>query len=167
MEILEKIFGSSSDLTALQMSARAFLIFILTLFFLRLSGRRSLGHRSAFDLCITVLLGAVLSRAIVGASPMIPTLCAGATLVILHRVIAFECRESNYLDDIINGSARTLVYQGKIDRRQMRAGLITDADLFEAVQKKIGKKDLSNIEKVILERNGEMTVIPLAPGSSR
>ncbi|PUA20298.1 DUF421 domain-containing protein [Glaciimonas sp. PCH181] len=166
MAILGTLFGISSDLNALHMSARAFVIFVLTLVLLRVGGRRSLGHRSAFDLCITVLLGAVLSRAIVGASPFVPTLCAGVVIVVLHRLIGLLSIWSPLLDKLVSGSARVLVMRGKIDRHQMREGLITNTDLREAIHKKTGSTDIDSAEKVVLERNGEITVIPVDQRSS-
>lgn len=48
--------------------------------------------------------------------------------------------------------------QRKIDRHQMRKGLITDADPREAIHKKTGSTDLKETEKIILEHNGELNV---------
>lgn len=154
----DQLIGTSSDLTVLQMSVRGFLVFVWTLLLLRLSGRRSLGHRTAFDLSITVLLGAVLSRAIVGASPFFSTLCAGAILVLLHRAIALLSIWSPRFEKMVSGSARILVENGRVNRHQMLAGLISHTDLLEAINKKTGRPELSSAEKVVLERNGEITV---------
>ncbi|KAF3997826.1 DUF421 domain-containing protein [Glaciimonas immobilis] len=158
MALWRTLFGITGDPSILQMSLRALIVFILTLVLLRVGGRRSLGHRSAFDLCITVLLGAVLSRAIVGASPFFSTLCAGTTIVVLHRIIGLLSIWSPLFDKIVSGSARILVTDGIIDRHQMRAGLITDTDLREAVNKKMGTTDIKEVTKVVLERNGELSV---------
>jgi uncharacterized membrane protein YcaP (DUF421 family) len=68
MEILATIFGVGSELEPGQMAARAVVMFFVTLVLIRLSGRRSFGQRTAFDACTTVLLGAVLSRGLVGVS---------------------------------------------------------------------------------------------------
>ncbi|MGB7196431.1 MAG: YetF domain-containing protein [Collimonas pratensis] len=163
--MLERMIGTSSDLSILQMSLRAILVFALTLILLRLSGRRSLGHRNAFDLCITVLLGAVLSRAIVGASPFLPTLCAGAIIVLLHRAIALLSIWSISFEKIVSGSVRILVENGRVNRHQMLAGLISNTDLLEAINKKTGQPELCSAEKIVLERNGEITVTPAKSNS--
>lgn len=164
--MLEQMIGTSSDLSIFQMSVRAILVFVLTLLLLRLSGRRSLDHRSAFDLCITVLLGAVLSRAIVGASPFFPTLCASAIIVLLHRAIALLSIWSVSFEKIVSGSARILVENGRVNRHQMLAGLISNTDLLEAINKKTGHPELSSAAKVVLERNGEITVTSTTSNSS-
>jgi len=51
------------------MAARSVVVFVITLLLLRISGRRSFGLRTPLDNIISIILAAVLSRAIVGASP--------------------------------------------------------------------------------------------------
>jgi hypothetical protein len=76
MDALIAVFGSGQDLDSLQMAARAAVAFIGALVCIRISGRRSFGQRSPFDYVVAILLGATLSRVIVGASPAIPTMAA-------------------------------------------------------------------------------------------
>src|SRR5689334_16617561 len=89
METLENIFGTGKDLTFHQMCARAFVTFFITLVLIRLAGMRSIGKRTAFDTVITIMLGAVLSRVIVGVSAFFPTLGASIVLVLVHRLVAW------------------------------------------------------------------------------
>jgi len=66
IELIHLVFGEGSDLEIWQMSMRGAVVFVVALVLIRASGRRSFGQHSPFDACITVLLGAVLSRAVVG-----------------------------------------------------------------------------------------------------
>jgi len=74
---MDSFFGSSEDLTMLQMGSRAFIMFIIALFLVRLGGIRILGRKSGVDFVIIIILGAVLARGIVGASPFLSTVFAG------------------------------------------------------------------------------------------
>ncbi len=158
MQDLRQLIDASNDLSVAAMAIRALIVFCFTLIFLRVAGRRSFGQRSAFDLCITVLLGAILSRAIVGASSMPPTLAAGAVLVLLHRLIGMLVTRWAWLDDLISGTERLLVRDGRKDPHQMRAGLISDRDIDVALRKKADGATLDHVARAVLERNGEITI---------
>lgn len=152
------IWSKSDELSAASMAVRAAFVFLMTLFFLRLAGRRSFGQGSAFDLCLMVLLGAILSRAVVGASAMAPTLTAGATLVLLHRLLAMILMHWPHLDDLLSGKERELVRNGRENQEEMQAGLISHHDLMIALRKKGNGINLSEVASATLERNGEISI---------
>jgi len=157
--LIETLFGSNSDLNPLQMGLRAGAVFVLALAMIRASGRRSFGQRRPFDACTTVLLGAVLSRGVVGASPFWATMAAGATLVLLHRLIAMACLKWNWFDMLVSGDKRELAGPSGMNIDEMRKGLITRRDLDEAIRKKTGDEHAA-LERAVLERDGVITVKP-------
>jgi uncharacterized membrane protein YcaP (DUF421 family) len=159
MNIIETLFGVGRDLDSAQMTTRAIAIFFATLVMIRISGRRSFGQRSPFDYVVAILLGATLSRVIVGASPAIPTLCASLSIVILHRLLAWGCIHSPSLERWLVGTERELFRDGQFDQRQMDAALITRADIFETARAQNGAFDLSGVRAAYLERNGEISLI--------
>ncbi len=52
---MDSFFGSGEDLTMIQMGARAFMMFIIALFLVRLGGIRILGRKSGVDFVIMAL----------------------------------------------------------------------------------------------------------------
>ena len=156
--ILTQLFGNGSDLNLLQMVLRGVLVFALTLVMYRISGRRSLGQHSLFDVCVTVLLGAILSRAVVAASPFLPTIATGFALVLFHRVIALVSARSKSFSTLVNGRPRTLVQDGRPDRQAMRKALVSDEDLAQALRHH-GLQELTDIRQMVLERNGAISVV--------
>lgn len=157
MGLIDVLFGNGDQLSALQMSLRAAVVSLLTLAMIRVAGRRSLGQQRPFDACITVLLGSVLSRAVVGASPFWPTMAAGAALVLLHRLVAMASLRWRWFETLISGDKRELVTSGVKDVDEMKKGLITDRDLAEAVRKKSGDEHCP-VARAVLERDGSITV---------
>jgi uncharacterized membrane protein YcaP (DUF421 family) len=163
MDSINTLFGDDALLNSWQMGARAALVFCITLFFIRVAGRRSFGQRSAFDAATTVLLGAVLSRGVVGASPFWATVAAAGVLALMHRAMGWLSVRSDAFDVFISGRERVIVVDGvKLDHSIARA-LISDRDLAEAVRKKMGEYDLQQVHTATLERDGEISISPKAP----
>jgi uncharacterized membrane protein YcaP (DUF421 family) len=156
---LVDLFGTGTELSATQMALRALAVFALTLLMIRVSGRRSLGQHSSFDVCITVLLGSVLSRAVVGASPFWPTIAAGFALVLLHRAIGMLSALLAGFDVLVNGRPRTLVLEGNIDQVAMRKGLVATADLLQALREESVPEDPARVKRMVLERNGRISIL--------
>ena len=151
------LFGSGTDLTIAQMAFRGAAVFVLTLLLLRVSGRRSFGQHRAFDTCTLVLLGSILSRAVVGASPFWPTMAAGMVIVLLHRLIAIASFHWPWFESLVSGDKRELLKEGVRDAEQMRRGLITHRDLDEAVRHKTGDEQ-SPLSRAVLERDGTVSL---------
>src|SRR5436190_3412489 len=75
------------DLTFLQLSLRGVIIFLVTLVMVRLSSRRSLAEKTAFDAILLVILASILSRAINGSATFFGSIGASFVLVFLHRFL--------------------------------------------------------------------------------
>src|SRR4051812_6447765 len=116
MEILTELFGHGKDLSPLQMGMRTVLVFIICLVFIRISGKRSFGMHMPLDNVITILLGAVLSRAIVGASPFIATITSGAVIVVVYRLFAGLCFYSKRFGRIVKGSDEVIYKNGQLQK---------------------------------------------------
>ncbi|MCI0150345.1 DUF421 domain-containing protein [Paraburkholderia sediminicola] len=159
MQILIAVFGEGKDISSLQMAMRAAATFFAALVFIRISGRRSFGQRSPFDYVVAILLGATLSRAIVGASPVVPTLVASLIIVLVHRALAWACIRSRALESLVVGVEREVYRDGKFNEREMLAALITRTDVLETVRQELGSDALDRVKSAILERNGEISII--------
>jgi uncharacterized membrane protein YcaP (DUF421 family) len=123
-------------------------------------GDESFGQRSPFDAATTVLLGAVLSRGVVGASPFWATVAASAVLVLLHRLVGWISVRSDAFDTLVNGKERSIVVDGQKLDHAIAASLITDRALAEAVRKKFGEYDLARVRGATLERDCEISIFP-------
>ncbi len=157
--VIETVFGHGRDLDSLQMAARAFLLFFVALALIRIGGMRSFGRKSSLDSVIVIMLGAVLSRPIVGASPAIPAVLASFVLVLLHRVVALATASVPWLDRLVKGRPVVLYERGTIDKTAMRRAGISRNDLVEAVHRHARKPELADVEAVVVEASGELSVI--------
>lgn len=170
----EAVFGTGRELAWYQMSARAALVFLATWLLLRAAGRRTFAQKTAFDLCIMLLLGAILSRAVVGASPILGTLSAAAVLVFMHRLVCMLSATWPAVDRAIAGRPIVLVKDGHEDRHARRRAMLSDEDLDANARAKLhtpGWNDQRNGRgdtqwDVVLERDGQISFVkhPRQPG---
>ena len=159
MSIIDTVFGYGKDLTSLQMSCRGIVVFILALIFLRISGRRSFSMHTPLDNIIVILLGAVLSRAVVGASPFVPVMVCCLIIVLLHRLLAWAMVKSPAFSAVIQGRRIVLYEKGHAIQDNMDKALVCQRDLEHAVRNKAHTENFDKIDKLYMEHNGEVSVI--------
>jgi len=157
--VLISLFGVGKDLSILQMSNRGIVVFLLALLLIRIAGRRSFGLRTPLDNIITILLGAILSRGVVGASEFLPTIITCLVIVILHRIIGTLIASSPRLSRIIEGNKVALYENGHFNRKKMRSMQVAEEDALQGMRKGALTENLKEIDKIYIERNGEISAV--------
>jgi uncharacterized membrane protein YcaP (DUF421 family) len=147
------------ELTFLQISLRGIIVFLATLVMVRLSSKRSLAEKTAFDATLLVIIASVLARAINGSASFLPTLGAGFVLVLLHRFLALVAYYSHGFGILIKGKAAVLVKNGKLQRKNMRINHISEHDLEEDMRLDAATEDLLKIKVARVERSGDISFI--------
>lgn len=150
----------AQHLTAVHTACRMFVVFIAALVIVRIADKRFLGKMSAFDVIIGFTLGSMLSRAVTGSSPMLPTLAASIVLIVLHRVLAVIAFHTHAFGRLVKGCDETLVVDGKVDQKQMRRFQLTEHDLMEEARLNGQINSTRDIRLAVFERNGMISVIP-------
>lgn len=159
MEIISDIFGEGKNLSISQMCFRAALIFLITLLLIHVSGRRTFGIKSPFDNIIVILLGAILSRPIVGASEFVPTIAAALTIACTHRFFAWLGLKNKYIGYLIKGRKIVLYENGNINEKNMKKALLSEKDLYSNLRRILNTDSLKNIKSVYMECNGEISFV--------
>jgi uncharacterized membrane protein YcaP (DUF421 family) len=164
---LEQLFGEGEHLDAMQMAARALVLFFVMLVLVRVAGMRTFGRKSSFDTIIVITLGALLSRVIVGVSSAIPTVLAAGVLVIVHRLIAILTSAVPALERLLKGGHAVLYRGGIFDLKAMHRAGISRADLEEAVRAKSNRLRLTDVLEIHLESSGDLSVVEDVVGEAR
>lgn len=147
------------DLTFAQISLRGVIVFLVALIMVRMSSKRSLAEKTAFDAVLLVILASVLSRAINGSATFFASIGGGFMLVVLHRFFAwFACR-SHAFGKLIKGSPAVIVENGRPDLRAMRRNLISEHDLEEDLRLDAKTEDISKVRVARVERSGDISFI--------
>src|SRR3954468_23559941 len=116
--------GKPTELTLLNVSIRALLIFAAGLALVRVGDRRSLSEKTAFDAIFIVLIGSMLSRAINGTGPFFMTIAGGVVLMVIHRACAFAACKSHAFGKFIKGQPITVVRNGEVQSKELKRALI-------------------------------------------
>jgi len=95
----------------------------------RLSSKRSLAEKTAFDAVLVVILGSMLARAINGSEAFFPTLGAGFVLVFPHRLFGIGAYYSHAFGMLVKGKPAMLVQNGRVQRKNMLWEHISKHDL--------------------------------------
>jgi uncharacterized membrane protein YcaP (DUF421 family) len=159
MEWIDTLFGHGQNLSVLQMSCRAFISFFIVLIFLRIAGTRTFGKKTAFDTVIIIMLGSVMSRAVVGASPFIATSAACFVFVVIHWSLAKLSYYSGFIGSLVKGEKLSLYKDGMENEKNMRRAAISKKDLEESVRININDTDLHKAKEIFIERTGEVSII--------
>lgn len=148
-----------TDVTAVQMVLRAVLVYATSLAIVRLGSKRFLSRATAFDVIVAIMLGSVLSRAINGSAPVLPSLAGGAAIVGLHWILTFLTARLESFGPLVKGNPVLLIRDGEVQRDGMRKAGLSDRDLEQHLRLSAGVTDPSRIRLACLERNGKISFI--------
>ena len=159
-QLVHTLLGIGTEpkaLTFLQVSVRGVIVFIATLIMMRLSSKRSLAEKTAFDAVLIVIIGSMLARAINGSEAFFPTLGTGFVLVFLHRLFGVAAYYSHAFGILVKGKPVVLVQDGRLQRKNMFWEHISKHDLEEDMRLDAETEDLSKIQIARLERSGDIS----------
>jgi uncharacterized membrane protein YcaP (DUF421 family) len=159
MHLIHVLFGTGKDLNSLQMVCRAIISFLITLLLIRIAGIRTFGKRSAFDNVIVIMLGSIFSRVVVGASPFVPTTLACLAFVLVHWLLGWLSVRSDLVGRLVKGEKASLYKNGRTNDRNMRRAMVSEKDLAESVRLRINSDNLQEVEEILIERTGDISVI--------
>ncbi len=146
-------------LDAGQMVLRAVIIYLFAIMVVRIGNKRFMGRNTAFDLILGIILGSVLSRAVTGQSPLFPTLAAGASLMVMHWLMASIALRWRWLAPLIKGRPRLLIEGGKVKDDALRKSNVGEEDLQEALRRQGSIRSADRVQVAYLERNGDISII--------
>jgi uncharacterized membrane protein YcaP (DUF421 family) len=149
-----------ADVSAAQMALRTVVVYAVMLVIVRLGSKRLLSKATAFDFIVAIMLGSIMSRAINGSAPFVPTLVAGALLLGIHWLFALLALNTDWFGSIVKGQRVLLVKDGQVQEEGVRRTFITDDDLKQALRLHTEQSDPSKVQRAYLERNGQISIVP-------
>ena len=151
--------ADARDFTFPQVSLRALIVFLSLLVMMRLSSKRSLARKTAFDAALLVILASVLSRAVNGNGGFFTTIGGCFVFVFLHRLLGVLAYQWHFVGILIKGEPNILVRDGVPDRWAMARNQISNRELEEDLRLDAKTDDLSKIKIARVERSGDISFI--------
>ena len=137
---------------------RSITVYLFLVLALRLAGKRELAQLNSFDLVVLLLLSNTVQNAIIGADNSLVGGLLGATVLLGANYLTVRLGfQYPAVARTLEGTPTVLVQKGSTLDGNLRRYLITKEELMAAVRRQ-GARNLEDIELVVLEANGALTV---------
>lgn len=144
----------------------AVLTYALLITALRLAGAQALAKMSAYDLVITIALGSIVATVPLSDSA---TLADGVAVIVTYLTLQALMRKSLNrwppFRDIAKNSPRLVLWEGRLLDREMYLVNVSDEEVRAAIRK-AGRGSLEEIQAVVLENDGQWSVIGRSDGQA-
>jgi uncharacterized membrane protein YcaP (DUF421 family) len=143
-----------------ELAIRAFIIFFLLVFCMRLLGKRMTGHISQLELVALVSLASAIGVPMLAPDRgLLPALIIAAIVVGVTRLISRLGYKNEHFEKLSQGKADSLVKDAVMQYQSMQRVRISRERLFAHLRSE-GIKHLGQVKRVYLETNGVFTIIP-------
>jgi uncharacterized membrane protein YcaP (DUF421 family) len=148
----------ASELSVAQTCARAFIVYLVLIAYVRFGKKRFLGEATAFDAILVIVIGSLASRGIAGGAPLGSTLAATFVLIAMHWVMSYFTRDWPAVSTLLKGRDTVLVKDGRIDREALGKSHMGMDDLAQDLRQQ-GVDDAAAVKEARLERSGKVSVV--------
>jgi uncharacterized membrane protein YcaP (DUF421 family) len=140
---------------------RALVVYLFLFLVFRLSGKRTLSQATPFELVLLLIISETTQQAMVDDDHSVIN-CAVLvlTLVLMDILLSFVKQWLPAFDPILDGTAVILLKEGELQQTRMNRERVDAQDILEAARQQLGLERLDQIKLAVLERNGQISVIP-------
>lgn len=140
--------------------------YLLLLFLLRVSGKRTLSKMNAFDLVVTVALGSTLATILLSSDTALAEgITALALLILLQFVITWLSVRSHRVSHWVKAEPRLLFHNGEFLWQAMKEERVNKGEILQAIRSQ-GIKASELVNSVVLETDGSFSVMKQAEAKS-
>lgn len=139
---------------------RTLVLYILVVAALRIMGKRQLGELQPSELVVAIMISDLAAIPIEERdSSLIEGIIPIVTLVVTELLFSVLVIKSEFFRSILSGRPALIVRGGKIQQPVLRRLRLSIDDLLEQLRL-MGFSDIADVDTVLLETNGQISVIP-------
>ena len=144
---------------------RAAVIYVFLLIIFRIAGERTMASMTTFDFVLLLIIAEATQQGLIGDDFSITkTMLVIATLVGIDIGFSLLKDRSRLFHKMIEGVPLVIVEDGRMLDDRMRWARIDAEDVLQAARERQGLERLEQIKFAVLERTGEISIIPKARG---
>lgn len=133
-------------------------VYLALLLLVRLSGKRTVGQFTPFDLVVVVLLSESVSNALVGGDQsLVGGLISATTLITLNYGFAWLTARSKVAEKIVEGREVVLGRHGRVYGDVLQRERVSQADFDEALREH--DCSLEEMRCAFLETDGQISIL--------
>jgi uncharacterized membrane protein YcaP (DUF421 family) len=136
---------------------RALVVYAVLLLLVRISGKRTVGQFTPFDLLVVMLLSEAVSESLSGGDEsLVGGLIAATTLLALNTIVALLASRSRAMAEVFDGSAILIGKDGEFFDKAVKQCRLGDGDLEEALREHDCQRE--EMASAYLEADGAITI---------
>ena len=137
---------------------RGAVIYIFLLVMVRVTGKRTVGQFTPFDLLVVMLLSEAVSPALTGGEEgILSGIIVASTLIVLNMLIAFATSHNRKLAELVDGVPVLLGRDGKIFDDVVKKARVAEGDVEQALRE--ADCPLHKMKCAFLEPDGKITIL--------
>ena len=140
-----------------EFALRGAFVYLALLLMVRVSGRRTVGQFTPFDLLVVMLLSEAVSNSLTGGDNSVAGgMIVAGVLVALNMLMSFLSSHSKKMSAILDGTSVLLGRDGKLYEDVMKRCRLSRAEVDEALREADCK--LEEMQCAFLEADGRVTI---------
>jgi uncharacterized membrane protein YcaP (DUF421 family) len=144
---------------------RGLVVYFFLLLIFRIAGKRTLSENTNFDLVLLLIISETTQQAMVDNDHSITNgFLLILTLIGANVGLSLLKQRFPALERWLEGTPLVIIEDGKVLRDRMDKTRVDEADILEAARALRGLERLEQIKYAVVERNGDITIVP-AEGS--
>lgn len=139
---------------------RTIVMYVVVVLALRLMGKKQLSDFEPSELVVTIMISEIAAQPIQdNAQPLLSSVIVIILLLIFEVILSFIAFKSPKTRKILYGTPSVFFEKGKLNISEMERQRFSVTDLMESIRNN-GNLSLSEVDYVIMETNGDISVIP-------
>ena len=137
---------------------RGLMVYGVLLVLVRVSGKRTVGQFTPFDLLVVMLLSEAVSNSLSGGDEsVVGGVLIACTLIALNMLMAYLASHSRKMSILIDGESVLLARDGQLYVDVMKKNRIAESDVEQALREV--DVELKRAQCIFLEADGKITVL--------